>query len=176
MTKRDIKGPQTQEARTEHTYSVWHRRFSTRRFIGIEAAQRLSMIDLDAALYVEYDDQSREPLALIETARDVGQAWKSASVTKRLAQRAGVAAFVLLYRCGDSPNPADPNCPDISQFRIKRLWPKPEHAWRTISPNDWAKGLLRIRQWAARHLDIAAANDSDYDRPTPHRASAKQAR
>ena len=43
----------------DRAYSVWHRRFSTRRFIGIEAAQRLSMIDLDAALYVEYDDHSR---------------------------------------------------------------------------------------------------------------------
>ena len=160
----------------DRTYSVWHRRFSTRRFIGIEAAQRLSMIDLDAALYVEYDDQSREPLALIETARDVGQAWKSACVTKRLAQRAGVAAYVLLYRCSAAPNPADTSCPDISQFRIKRLWPKPEHAWRNLSPNDWANALLRIREWAARHLDIEAANDPNYDSPKPQRATVKQAR
>lgn len=56
------------------TYSAWHRRLSTRRFVGIERAQALAMIDLDAALYIEYDQGSKHPVALIETARDVGQA------------------------------------------------------------------------------------------------------
>ena len=40
----------------DRAYSAWHRRKSTRRFIGIEHAQLLAMIDLDASLYVEYDD------------------------------------------------------------------------------------------------------------------------
>ena len=52
---------------------------------GIDSAQLLAMIDLDASLYVEYDDNSKEPLALIETAQDVGQAHKSATVTTNLA-------------------------------------------------------------------------------------------
>ena len=60
----------------DRTYSAWHRRMSTRRYVGIEAAQTLGMIDLDASLYVEYDDSTKEPLALIETARDVGQEFK----------------------------------------------------------------------------------------------------
>lgn len=55
------------------TYSAWHRRLSTRRFVGIEKAQSLAMIDLDGALYIEYDDGSKRPVALIETAIDVGQ-------------------------------------------------------------------------------------------------------
>jgi len=57
----------------DRAYSAWHRRLSTRRFVGIDRAQLLAMIDLDAALYVDYDDRTKEPVALIETAMDVGQ-------------------------------------------------------------------------------------------------------
>jgi hypothetical protein len=32
---------------------------SIRRFVGIERAQLFSMIDLDGALFVEYDDGSK---------------------------------------------------------------------------------------------------------------------
>jgi hypothetical protein len=35
----------------DRTYSAWHRRSSVRRFVGIEKAQLLAMIDLDGALY-----------------------------------------------------------------------------------------------------------------------------
>ena len=70
----------------DSAYSIWHRRGSIRRFVGIEAAQSLSMIDIDATLYVEYDDLSREPLALIDTARDVGQARKPATVRSNSAR------------------------------------------------------------------------------------------
>lgn len=56
------------------------------------------MIDLDGALYAEYDDRDREPLALIETARDVGQKTKACTVTARLAQRSGLPAYVVLYQ------------------------------------------------------------------------------
>ena len=56
----------------DRSYSAWHRRKSTGRFIGFEHAQLLAMIDLDASLYVEYDDGTKEPIALIETAIDVG--------------------------------------------------------------------------------------------------------
>ena len=46
------------------------------------------MIDLDASLYIEYDDGTKEPLALIETAQDIGQTYKNTTVTKKLAERA----------------------------------------------------------------------------------------
>src|SRR5258706_16477069 len=89
----------------DRTYSAWHRRLSTRRFVGIERAQLLSMIDLDGALYVEFDGRTSEPLALIETAIDLGQSRKVASVTRRLAQRASVPAYVVLYRLSRASNP-----------------------------------------------------------------------
>ncbi|HEX4331903.1 MAG TPA: hypothetical protein VH040_07180 [Usitatibacter sp.] len=150
----------------DRTYSAWHRRLSTRRFVGIERAQLLSMIDLDAALFVEFDNRRREPLALIETARDVGQTHKCAAITTRLAERANLPCFVLLYTIADVPNPADSTACDISSFRVRRLWPKPERGWRRVTPVEWANALVRIRGWAARRLDLEAANDPQWGEST----------
>jgi hypothetical protein len=146
----------------DRTYSAWHRRLSTRRFVGIDRAQLLAMIDLDASLYVEYDDGTKEPIALIETARDVGQRFKSATVTTKLAKLSGLPCYCVLYSCSDAPNPADPAWPDISEFRVKRLWPKPEHTWRTVKPGEWAGALLKIRAWASARVDVIVANDDVY--------------
>ena len=139
----------------ERTYSAWHRRMSTGRFVGIEAAQTLAMIDLDAALYVECEDKVWEPLALIETARDVGQRYKTASVTQNLSKRTNptVPAYCLLYTPSNEPNPASPEHPDILKFRVKRLWPNPETNWREISPEQWCRGLCELREWSAKRLD-----------------------
>lgn len=137
----------------DRSYSVWHRRRSISRYVGIEAAQTLSMVDLDMCLYVEYDDLSREPLCLVETARDVGQREKSCSVTVRLARRAKLPAYLVLYRCALEPNPADVEAPDIEGFRVKRVWPSPESEWRKLGPDEWATALVRIRTWQARKVD-----------------------
>lgn len=137
----------------DRSYSAWHRRKSTRRFIGIENAQLLAMIDLDASLYVEYDDGTKDPVALIETAMDRGQPYKNATVTLKLAQRANLPCFVVLYRLSSKPNPADVNYPDIDSFRIKRLYPYPERGWRIITPEEWARALLLIRKFGAKLLD-----------------------
>lgn len=145
----------------DRTYSAWHRRLSTRRFVGIECAQSLAMIDLDAALYVEYDDKSKEPLALVETALDIGQDWKPASVTKRLARRCNptVSAFALLYRPAKDANPADPNVPDIAAFRVRRIWPEPETPWVDFTPSAWAEYLVKLRRERSGELDAHATAD-----------------
>lgn len=137
----------------DRAYSAWHRRRSISRYVGIEAAQTLSMIDLDMCLYVEYDDLSREPLCLIETARDVGQREKACSVTVRLARRARLPAYVVLYQAALEPNPSDVEAPDIEGFRVKRVWPSPESEWRQLDPSEWAAALVRIRAWQAKKVD-----------------------
>jgi hypothetical protein len=152
----------------DRTYSAWHRRLSARRFVGLEKAQLLSMIDLDGALYCEFDATTSEPLALIETAIDHGQRRKVATVTKRLAERARVPAYVVLYHQARYPNPADPSQYDIDSFRVRRLWPCPEREWRTLNPLEWAEALLKIREWAAVRADAEAANDAEYE-PAPRR-------
>jgi hypothetical protein len=128
----------------------------------MEKAQLLSMIDLDGALYCEFDDATLEPLALIETAIDRGQRRKTASVTGRLAARARVPAYVVLYAQASYRNPADPTQFDIERFRVRRLWPSPERAWRTLNPLEWAEALIQIRAWAAGRADFEAANDPDF--------------
>ena len=139
----------------DRTYSAWHRRMSTRRFVGIERAQTLAMIDLDAACYVEYDDITKEPLALIETARDVDQSYKTATVTRNLARRCApeVRAYSLLYKPADYPNPADMRWPDITSFRAKRIWPDPITDWRMFSPQQWADFLVQLRCQCSEKID-----------------------
>ena len=75
----------------------------------------------------------------------MGQPVKPCTVTARLAQRSGLPAYVVLYRTSDLPNPADERQPDIQSFRVRRIWPHPEPAWRVLSPRSWAEALLQIR-------------------------------
>lgn len=139
----------------DRSYSAWHRRKSIGRYVGIERAQTLAMIDLDASLYVEYDDGSKEPLALIETAADVGQEWKPSTVTKKLAQRCVpvLPAYVLLYKRSATPNPADPNFGDIESFRVRRIHPREQFAFVTLSAKEWAEKLVVLRNFSAAKID-----------------------
>jgi len=137
----------------DRSYSAWHRRRSTGRFVGIEKAQTLAMIDLDASLYVEYDDRTKEPIALIETAEDRGQQWKPCTVTRKLAERADIPAFVLLYRKSQVANPADVQWSDISSFRVRRIHPQEQGAFVVLSPKEWAEKLVKLRDYSAARLD-----------------------
>lgn len=78
-------------------YSAWHRAASIRRFVGWERAQLLSMCDADAVLFLEYMPGIKEPLALVETAMDVGQESKPATAITQLARRARIPAYLVLY-------------------------------------------------------------------------------
>lgn len=140
----------------DRTYSEWHRRMSTQRFVGIELAQTLAMIDLDAALFVEYDDSTKEPLCLIETARYRGHTHKVATVTQKLAKRTNpiVPAYVLLYETGNERNPAAPDHFDIVSFYYRRIWPTPEANFKKVTPQEWAEGLCTLRGWAAKRVDL----------------------
>ena len=140
------------------TYSAWHRRMSLQRFIGIEAAQTCAMIDMDAQTWVECEDNTFRPLMLIETAMDVGQSFKTGTLTKNEASRGAkcgedIPAYVCLYTPGQTTNPADCKWPDIEKFRVKRLWPEPETDWKELTPAEWARKIVEIRKWSANRLD-----------------------
>ena len=143
------------------SYSAWHRAASIRRFVGWEQAQLLNMVDADCVLFLEYHESTKEPLALIEAAIDVGQDRKPGTAIARLARRACIPAYLVLYKQALEPNPADARMPDVSGFRIRRLYPRMETAWRTVAPREWAHALLRIRAWAAKRLD---AGSTEYPR------------
>lgn len=134
-------------------YSAWHRRNSISRYpiVGMRKAGLLGMIDLDAVYYVEYRDSDRMPLAIVETAIDVGQKYKPATVTTNLAKywkngNNHLSAYCLLYRLSERENPEDPLVRDIEHFRVRRLWPHPlDSDWQTITPRAWARHLCEIR-------------------------------
>ena len=80
------------------------------------------MIDIDTVFFVEYEDLSREPIALIEIARDIGQGLKTSTITRKLAERCDqrnqhepgchcncrllppIHAFVVLYTLSEDNN------------------------------------------------------------------------
>ncbi len=132
------------------TYSAWHRAASIRRFVGPAKAVTLGAIDLDGVMFVEYEDGSREPVALIEFAMDTGQRDKPALVMKRLAQRCAppLPAYVVLYTVSDKRNPAAPQHRDISFFRVRRVCPDPETKWMYFTPQMWAEQLVSLRAHA----------------------------
>jgi hypothetical protein len=149
-------------ATRDRSYGIWRRLKSIARYLTAKEAGALTMADLDSVLFAEYHYPNKLPLCLIEVAMDIGQE-KPAGVILNLARLADIPAFVALYTHAEHPNPSNANSPDIARFRIKRLWPHPEESWRTLTPDEWAKALLKIRGWQLRRFQVReAANDPQY--------------
>ena len=87
------------------TFSKWHRPPNLPDFC--------SAIDID---FLEYCSVCGKPLALIETARDVGQPYKPTTVLKRLSVVSGIPAYLILYKI---------ELAVIGNCRVKRVWPNP---------------------------------------------------
>lgn len=143
----------------DRSYGVWHRVKSIARFLEPRQAASLTMADLDSVVFTEYNYPDKVPLCLVEVALDIGQE-KPTGVIQNLARLADLPAFVVLYTPASRPNPFNLNWSDIDSFRVRRVWPKPEAAWRQLSPAEWAQGLVRIRDWQLRRFQgMQAAND-----------------
>lgn len=115
------------------TYSRWHRQESTRRFLGVSIAAKLTAIDID---WCEACAFCSTPLALIETQRS-GAAPKSARITRELAYRADLAAYSVSYAV-DSDG-------EISAFRVQSIHPESDLV-QEMSPFDYAGWLWALRQ------------------------------
>lgn len=138
----------------DQAYSQWHRPSSTARYIGLEKAQLLGMIDLDVSLYVEYENKTKIPVALIEAAVDQGEDWKPSTVTQKLAEMANLPAACVLYTLGDCANPGCKTVRDITMVRVRRLWPDPMRLgeFRRLKPSTWAQSLLNMREQGAAEV------------------------
>lgn len=131
-------------------YSKWHR-----FYLG----DNEPMIDLDG---IEYCPECNKSLALIETARDVGQGWKPTSVLYAHAESAQTLALCVLYSvsedtdeqsgCDCQPDKVIDGCDHgISSFRVRRVWPRPKsRAWNRMSPEEFGDRLRLVRM---NHLD-----------------------
>ncbi len=143
----------------DEVYSKFHRPNSLIRFMTARQAELLSSVDLDTLLWIEYEGEENEgdrtPLMLIETAIDIGQLRKAATVLIKLAQMAGVVMYIILYDLSGTPNPAEPRVSDIRQFRVRRCWPDPETDWTVMTPQQWCDKLLEVRAKYAAQLGEA---------------------
>ena len=141
-------------------YSEWHRTNSIKRFVGAENAKLLAMIDIDVVLYAEYEDSRKEPICLIETARDIGQSNKPSTITRRLAEKANIHAFTVLYTPSKTAkNPAAKQWPDIEKLRVKQIYPN-KTSWKELSPTEWARVLLNMR----KKMTVLTLNTKDNQR------------
>jgi hypothetical protein len=91
------------------------------------------MIDLDS---IEVCHDCREPLMLLELARDVGQTFKATAIMRELAERSSVPAAVTFYLV-DGSN-------DISRFRVRSVSPPGDHEY-VVTPAQYARWLQSLR-------------------------------
>ena len=110
------------------TYSKWHRPKSG------WLKHDITYIDLDAC---EYCHSCYEPLALIETAMDVDQSEKSVIVTRRLAEKANLPAYLVFYRISAPGN--------IDRFRVRQIFPRSDKEIELMmTPQEYALFLTSI--------------------------------
>lgn len=114
------------------TYSDWHRAASIKRFLPVLQASVLNYIDIDACEYCHF---CRETLALIETAIDIGQTNKATTVTRNLANKANVPAYLVYYT---------PIGGDVTRFRVKQVAPMFTDE-KIMNPSEYAAFLWGLR-------------------------------
>ena len=102
-------------------YSEFHRQFDG-----------LAMIDID---HVEMCKKCKKPLAMIETAFDKGQDFKTFTVTKIIADQMKVPGLVTLYQ-------VDLKTDHIVNFRVKIISPIVIYGFFYVSPEMYI-GFLR---------------------------------
>lgn len=116
----------------DQTYSRWHRALADGRH-----GRQLSYIDLDG---IEYCDRCGSLLALIEAAWDVGQRHKATTVLAKLAVKAGIPAYCVMYEKAQDGQ-------SIVMFRVRRVYPDPTRLY-SLTPAQWE---ARIRAFRSCH-------------------------
>ena len=91
----------------------------------------LTAIDID---WIEYCRYCRRPLALVETAHDVGQD-KSADVLRRIGEMASIPVWTALSR----------EVAGRQRFRVRRVFPESGAGWRDLSSVEWYQVLAQYR-------------------------------
>jgi len=103
------------------TYSGWHRTLPA----------RCSMMDLDG---LEFCAKCKAPLALIETAYNIGQ-FKPTTVTAKLAELAGLPAYLIMYTTDNE---------QLGMCKVYRVKPGSRTAAWNATPKmlgEWITGI-----------------------------------
>lgn len=154
------------------SYSHWHRQFLPDLYDRI--GHRFDVVDRD---WTEYCHRCREPLVLVETVRDVGQnlADKNTRVLRRLAELAGLDAYLVAYRV-DRPKEVQRIIDEherevrrlelehpIVGFRVRKLSPR-VGPLVSMTPEQWAGFIAGIHVHHYRSTcprpEVAASSES----------------
>jgi hypothetical protein len=142
------------------SYSHWHYEYLP--WLYERVGHRLHAADRD---FTEFCFACREPLAIYETVRDVGQDLrdKGTRVTTRLAQRADVEAYLVAWKT-ERPQEVQQRIDGLSaevrdleraypivSFRVRQLHPVRTDV-QCLSPAEWAR---LVRDLHARHWELA---------------------
>ncbi len=106
-------------------YSEFHRQFDG-----------LGMVDID---HVEICKKCKKVLAVVETAFDKGQNFKSFIVTKKIAESLNVTGLVTLYQ-------VDPKSNEIINFRVKKIYPTESDGFYDVPPFMYVRWLKRLHE------------------------------
>ena len=115
-------------------FSGWHR---------YHLNENLDYIDLDC---IEYCHRCKLPLALIELAQDVGQSNKPTSVTRNLAQMAGIPAYLVFYNGNGEKREGAQVC----GLRVRRVYPTKSNEL-TLTPEQYELFLILLRMESGHH-------------------------
>lgn len=107
------------------SYSRWHRTIH----------KKLSMCDIDG---LEYCAICKSPLALIETAIDVGQVRKYTRPQMMLALKAGLPFYLVYYKKTKDET--------ITSFRVTQIYPPGEGIETVLTPDQYEKFLIELRK------------------------------
>lgn len=150
------------------TYSDDHR--DALPFLYRRHGHRLDQADRD---WTEFCHFCKEPLAIYEEVRDVGQDLmdKAVTVTRRLAVRAQLRAGVLAWRT-DRPADVQHQIDELNRevrrlealhpitgFRVRNLWPTKARSFIDLEPEEWWQWVLIIHR--SHHRFCPAAQHPD---------------
>ena len=134
----------------DRVYSWWHRS---------SLPDFCDAIDLDL-LEVCHNTSCRLPLALMETARDVGQTSKNHYITKQIAELLKIHGYVVLYQreCSDMGRlkiieqtiqeleNEKKSITELGKLRVQRIDGRINAPFVNYTPDEWGKVLIGIHK------------------------------
>jgi len=159
----------------DHTYEMWHRPASLKRFMNEGIARALADLNLDNPpvdnIFVCV--VCWNPVAIAEDTT-VSLDGKVTTVTYNLAYRTcskcgstlfDIPAYVIRFWPSDTPNPTAPEFPDIDRFEVRHLIELPGESPMFHTPAEHAVWLVTLH---AAHLsnDCPNMKPGYYDRFT----------
>ena len=120
----------------KNLYNRWHRRFDN-----------IAMVDIDQVECCQVKG-CWQPLALVETAYDTGNYYKTTTITKWLGEKANIPVWLVFYK------EAENMMPGSLTFKVRQIYPIYSDL-KAISEAEWVSYLrnLQHKHYLEKHCD-----------------------